>query len=625
MPTLFVRTVLSAPCTLLAVLTAFAVQPVASADPGANSPALVQASPPTLSETLRALSVDEQVYHQHLVTLTNPFFEGRAPGLRGNALAQEYIEFYFKEKIGLQPFFPVSGATEDAEATRSFRQVFDAGRESVVTGQKLSFSSRGVNGAPRALVPGTDFNVLGMSGSTSAEGEVVFCGYAISEGPDDYSTFAKDDDLTGKIALVLRFEPKDAEGKSRFTKNGAWSPKAGLAQKLAAVRDRGAAGVLLVNPPGADDPRTNTLEDFRTLRGLQGSIPVVMVTIPQASTLCADGGASLEDLVKKADAQGGLTPLTGVRASMETKIERRGIQTANVAGVLRGRGELAEEYIIIGGHFDHLGYGYFGSRATSPAGKLHPGADDNASGTSGVLLSAQILAERYKALRDGDQARSIVFMCFSAEESGLIGSAYFVKNSPITAAQSYIMINMDMIGRLRNDKFDVGGGGTADGLCDIIDPIFAAAGLKVKTRNAEGVPFNGRGPSDHASFFRGGIPVLFLFTGLHPEYHTPLDTYPTVNVPGAVKVVGSVVEIASTLARRAQPLPFNGQTGQTLNPDYGQTQGKSLDQSAPRTPGTIKADPLPASAPPAAVAPAGSAPAAVPKDPHGGMAMTPDD
>ncbi len=606
-------------------------QPSAPAPTPAPAAELIASTGPAatdgsaLTAALQALTPDEQIYHQHVVTLSSPFFEGRAPGLRGNALAQEYLEFYFREKFKLDPLFPV--VTGDS-TVKSYRQEFDAGRENIVTNQRVVISSAGKE---TELTVGTDYNVLGMSASGEATGDLVFCGYGIDEGIDDYATYSKDDDLTGKIAVILRFEPQNDVGKSKWSKTGAWSPKAGLGFKLAAARDRGAIGMILVNPPTADDPRTASLEDFRSMRGLQGSTPVVMMSIEQMTNLCKSAGQDFTALVKSANAKGGLTPLTGVKATLAATIERKAIKTANVAGVLRGKGPLADEFIIIGGHFDHLGYGYFGSRSTSPAGKLHPGADDNASGIGGVLLAAQHLSEAYKKLGADANVRSIMFIGFSAEESGLIGSNYYIRNAPVSADKSYIMINMDMIGRLRNNKFDVGGGGSGDGLCDLIDPIFAASGINVKTRNAEGIPFNGRGPSDHASFFRGGIPVLFFFTGLHPQYHTAIDLYPLINVRGAVKIVETVVTIATTLGSRTEPLPFNGEVGQVLNPDYSQTVEKTdaitSKKPAPKNPEIKNPQAQPAS-PVASNNPADAAskPAANPHapaaNPHGAAPAT---
>ena len=149
------------------------------------------------------------------------------------------------------------------------------------------------------------------------------------------------------------------------------------------------------------------------------------------------------------------------------------------------------------------------------------------------------------------------------------------------------MVNMDMIGRLREDKFDVGGGGSAEGLADLIDPIFAKSGMKVRTRDAEGVPYNGRGPSDHASFFSASVPVLFFFTGLHAEYHTPQDFYWTINAPGAVRIVNSVVDLAELFAKRTDALKFSPGVGKTLPVREG------TPAAAPGAPGTDEPRPQP--------------------------------
>lgn len=529
------------------------------------------ASPPSITDALKALSADEAIYHQHNVTLSNPWFEGRAPGLRGNELAAEYVEFYLK-RAGLKPVFDEkTGGVGASEGKKSYRQEFrKGGSESVLMAQVLAFTPKG--GEAVNLEPGRDFNTLGMSGSGKVEGDLVFVGYGIDDGPNGYSSYPEGTELKGKVAMVLRFEPKDDKGRSKWANAERWTSSAGLGPKLDGAIRRGAAGIILVNPPGADDPRVGTIEDF-SLKGMGKSVPVMMATIERANALLAASSEprTLDALTEAADDAGGVTPIPGVTVSMESTVERRPIKTWNVAGVLPGRGALADQYVIVGGHYDHVGYGAFGSRHPQPSGKLHPGADDNASGTSGVLLAAAKISEMYKKLPEGTEARSVIFMGFSAEESGLEGSRWFVRNSPVPAKSVQIMINMDMIGRLRQDKFDCGGAGSAEGLADIVDPIFARSGLKIRTRDSEGKGFNGRGPSDHASFYSSQVPVLFFFTGLHPEYHMPSDVYTTINTPGAVRVVNAAIDVAYTLALKPEQLVFTGD-GRTLQPDFTQTR-----------------------------------------------------
>ncbi len=555
---------------------------------------------PTLAEMLQGLSADEQVFHQHLVTLTSPFFEGRGPGTRGNELTAEYLEFFFRGS-GLKPAFPdaaqlkatepeagqaeaqpaadkpdAAAAAAAASAKRlaapkvAFRQAFPAGRKVRVNAQEVKFSTAG--GATTGLEPTKDFTVRGNSGNGKIEAlPVVFVGYAIQDGPDGYKTFAEGDDLTGKVAVMLRFEPLDGKGASRWTKDdgGGFTQRAALSSKLQAVIERKPAAVVLVMPPGVDDPRAGTLETTAgtTRRERVQSVPVINASVEAVDRLARAAGTTLAELRAGADTAGGVRELAGVTVSMDVGVLREATMVDNVGGVIPGAGVLAEQYVVIGAHLDHLGYGDSGSRGGPAAnGKLHPGADDNASGTAGLLLAAEMLARQaakqdQQSGKDGTpaQRRSIMLLAFNAEESGLIGSRFFVANAPVSAEKVDAMLNMDMIGRVRNDRLEVSGVGSAEGFADMLKPQWDSSGLSVRT-----LP-GGSGPSDHASFYRAGIPVLHFFSGLHPEYHMPSDLYPTVNTPGAVKVVRTVVNVAAMLAARPEGLRYTKATGPSID------------------------------------------------------------
>jgi Zn-dependent M28 family amino/carboxypeptidase len=224
--------------------------------------------------------------------------------------------------------------------------------------------------------------------------------------------------------------------------------------------------------------------------------------------------------------------------------------------VLPGVGDLADEIIVIGSHYDHVGYGYFGSRMGAAArGKLHPGADDNASGTSGNMLAARRISEALKALPEGTPRRTVLFLAFCAEESGLNGSRHYVLNPIAELKQHALMLNMDMIGRLRDTKLELGGVGTGEGLKEFLEPYVNASGLTVAMKKS------GQGPSDHASFASAGVPALFFFTGLHDQYHAPTDTPDTINVEGAVQVADLVARITIDAATRETNFPFTSPTG----------------------------------------------------------------
>lgn len=219
------------------------------------------------------------------------------------------------------------------------------------------------------------------------------------------------------------------------------------------------------------------------------------------------------------------------------------VSTDNIGGVLRGKGELANEWVIIGGHYDHVGYGGRGNT-------VHPGADDNASGTAGVLLLAKRLSRHYDEAGDDANLRSVLFLAFGAEEMGLLGSRHYVQNPTLDADNVSLMINMDMIGRLRDNKLMVGGVGTAENFLDILKPHLEKTGLTIYADPT------GRGPSDHSSFYGANIPVIFAFTGVHDIYHQPGDMGYTVNPVGAIRIVDLITDIAMDMVARAEKLVF---------------------------------------------------------------------
>ncbi|MFN0134074.1 MAG: M28 family peptidase [Phycisphaerales bacterium] len=542
---------------LVIATSALAQNAPTAAPPAANSslaPEVLSAlgeSP--IATLLAALPADVRDYHQHIITLSNPFFEGRVPGSRGSRYAADYIEMNFN-KSGLAPAFSTSDksadGTEVITLNTSFRQPFQAYTELRVVEQSVRFNLGG-NGE-LALKPEKDAVALGFSGTGNAAAPVVFVGYAIDDDDQLYSTFNDDTDLAGKIALVLRFEPMNADGQSRWTRDGTWSPAASLDAKIDAIAARKPAGIILVNPPGAADPRAKRLSTARETRGSRArTFPIVMASTESVEKLvaAADGSPTLRQLRERADREGTVIPLDGVSASLSTKISIDPVMTDNVGAVLRGKGDLADQYIIIGAHFDHVGLGPIGASPEN-VGKLHPGADDNGSGTVGLIMAAAKLAQAYDMLPQGAPARSVLFLAFSAEEAGLIGSDFFVKHPSIPLDRVYAMLNMDMIGRLRNGELEIEGTESAEGFYDFAKPYFDSSGLNIK--HGSSVSNN----SDHASFYRKKLPVLFFFTGLHRDYHTPTDQGHTVNPVGAVRVLTLAADLALGLAQRTEPLKF---------------------------------------------------------------------
>lgn len=505
----------------------------------------------TLIDTLKGLTAQEQAYFQHVTALSSPFFEGRAPGERGNELAAEYAEFFFK-RAGLRPVIPQEGGQP------TYRQPFDMAPRLTLEDKSLAWSIPG--GATVSLGP-AQFTPLGATGSTPgqepAQLPMVFAGYGL-ETSEQYHGLPADLDLSGKLVVVFRFEPLNERGQSRLGQDGQFTRSAGLAQKFEALTKRGAAGIVVVNPPGLDDPRAGRLDRFQAAAGGRTlGVPVLQMTEDAFDALAVAAGTSIKDLRAQADAGHVLADLKAV-ASVKVKATSKPVKTGNVAGLVQGRGALASEYVVVGGHYDHVGYGFFGSRGGF-VGQLHPGADDNASGTAGVLLAAERMARQYAELPESAQARSLIFVVFSAEESGLVGAREFVRALPVPADKVYAMLNMDMIGRVRKGIVDVAGIGSAKGFADILAPHFERSGLNVAQ-----LP-GAQGPSDHAVFYGAQVPSLHFFSGIHPQYHQPGDTYVHINPVGAVRVIDMVMGIAQDLATRAQPLEFTQATGQSVD------------------------------------------------------------
>ena len=486
-------------------------------------------------------------WYQHVMTLSNPWFEGRAPGSDGIERAADYLEFWF-ERNGLDPAFPAKGSSD--EEWTSYRQsmILPGGRPQIT---KAEMSVDG-----RDLEAGRDFVVLGNAGTDSTSGPLAFAGYAIEDGPDGFSSFDSGDGelpFAGHVVMVFRYEPLDSDGRSRFTSR-RFSTHASIHEKMSAIADRGAAGIVLVNPPGALFG-SDRLEDGPSSRyGDSLSIPVVQVTPRVAEMMLASAGAEqtkLSEWRKIADEGGHGAIVAGMNGStrISTGVDGGARSTENIGGVLRGKGELADEWVVIGGHYDHVGFGDIGAMPIN-RGRLHPGADDDASGTSAVIILSRLLAERYAEADDDESLRSILFMGFTAEESGLNGSRYYVEHPTLPAGSINAMLNLDMIGRLRDDTLAVGGTGSAAGMLQRIRPDLEASRLDIVADP------NGRGPSDHASFYGAGIPVLFFFTGTHDVYHQPGDFGWTVNPRGAAKVIDLVEDIGFRFASDPERLRF---------------------------------------------------------------------
>ncbi|MFM1868212.1 MAG: hypothetical protein RL591_1620, partial [Planctomycetota bacterium] len=522
----------------------------------------VDPSSTSIAQVLADMGPDAIEWYQHVQTLSNPWFEGRVPGSDGIERAAEYCEFWMA-KAGLEPAF-ASGA--QANPADPWRQPFALpGRDRSIKSSSILIGGTQVTGTTKAMK---------NSGGGTAELPVTFVGYGIENGKDGYTNFAPDARFEGQIVLVMRGEPLDAEGKSRWG-GDKFTSASSLAAKLDAIRRRGASGIVVIEPPGYAGKKADlTAMSAEALGGMMG-IPCFF----------ADGAAA-EALVKACDTEG--RDLAALRAifdegtkdapalpialksdapvTLKVDIDTGELMTHNVGGILTGRGNLKDEWIVIGAHYDHVGYGMYGADPAN-RGKVHPGADDNASGTSGLLVMAKRLAKAYADAPADANLRNVLFLAFSAEEMGLNGSRAYIKNASVPADKVDIMLNMDMIGRMRSNELVVGGVESAKGFSQALEPFFKKSGLTIYADPS------GRGPSDHSSFFGAGIPVLFFFSGVHDIYHKPGDVGYTIDPRGVPAILDLAQEIAMWRASSAERLEYQA------NPA---PQGGGREGGAPR-------------------------------------------
>jgi len=443
-------------------------------------------------------AVSEPDLKKSLRELTSDKYEGRLTGSGGGAVTESYLEKRFSA-LGLEKIMEKEG----------FRQSFSftAGVK-IGEGNSLSFMTNGETVCE--LSPEKDFMPASFSEDCEIRGaEIVFAGFGIrSREParNDYEGIEAKD----KVVIVLRDGPDGDDPKSQ------WAPFYSSRYKASAAKELGAKALLLVST----DEKGDVLPAMK--RGAaagSAQIPVVSLKLSflkkllEVEEIPISEGSGLKELKPFA--------VKNVSATMNIKLKREKASASNIVGLLPATVKTADT-IVVGAHWDHLGRGIEGSLA-GKFGEIHRGADDNASGTAGVLELARVFS------LEKSRKKNLLFVCFAGEEIGALGSGHFVKNIPPGAGSIVAMINLDMIGRL-GEKVVVDGTGTAKEWKDILERANAEK-LDMSTHE------DGYGASDHSSFYAKNIPVLFFFTGAHADYHLPSDTADKINYPGEAKVL----------------------------------------------------------------------------------------
>lgn len=488
--------------------------------------------------------------------LASDKLEGRRTGTPGANAAADYIAKEFG-RLQLKP-----GAGK-AGFLQAFPYVagIDLGKTN-----KLQFSDDGKN-----LRVGDDWTPLGISTNANIEkANAVFVGYGLTVSElkhDDYAGA----NAAGRIAVAFAGTPDGDNPHGQFARydDVRW--------KAIAARNAGAkALVVIANETNFKDDRLSRLRYDNS--GGDAGLPVLAVSRQAAERLLAKNSSLLAEIEQRLRAKSAATdsetqkfPLETIQISFTTDLVRREAAAANVIGILEGSDPtLKHETIVIGAHYDHLGHGGAGSLAPKE-GEIHHGADDNASGVAGVLELARIFSAQMPRPR-----RSIAFATFSGEEEGLLGSNYYVNHPVVPLADTIAMINMDMIGRMKNKSLTVGGMGTAAEWAALVEnanklqgmtvtasqgsapagsqvaggmPIVVAANGQAIVHNDPAKQFtltlnaDGYGPSDHSSFYAKQIPVLFFWTGTHQDYHKPSDTAEKINYDDESRILSVVAKI----------------------------------------------------------------------------------
>jgi hypothetical protein len=516
---------------------------------------------------VRAESSDDAAIRDRLKQavewLAAPEREGRGPGTKGVEQAADWVA----EQLTAAGLVPVMGGGSGGDPHRP-----DGGAAAVSPFQRFVMTLDAKLGPAEAntaelvgppagdgvqktipLTLGKDFTPLAAGGSGRFDLPLVFAGYGITapaEHYDDYATLAaaeKGGSAKGAGVVLLRQEPQKDNPHSVFDGNQA-SQYAALARKVANASEHEVGGVIFCNDADADG---DTLMAFT--RAGDGSENRTMPIVHLRRSLVDDVvkaslGKDLDTIQKGIDdsLEPQSSPLAGWRIRGQTAIERTETEGRNVMAVLPGvgwpsgggdaaGGKRPPETVVLGAHYDHLGYG--GANSAAPGEHaVHHGADDNASGTALLVEVARMLKQ------EGPFPRTILFVAFSGEERGLLGSAHYAANAVVPLADTAAMVNLDMVGRLDGNKIVVHGTGTGTGLDALVDRFVAARGFEAAKEPG------GFGPSDHSSFYARKIPVLHLFTGSHSDYHRPTDTADKINYDGMVRITRLVADIVRDLA-----------------------------------------------------------------------------
>lgn len=506
-------------------------------------------------------------------TLASEKMDGRLTGTEGERLATEYAARRFAD-IGL---LPLPGRTDFFEPFEFISGVEPGpgnalSAVSVEANPHKTLEDRLEASRPLAtFAPETDFRPLAFSDSITTEGLVAFAGYGLFVPGESGAAPAYDSwgdlDVTGRVVIVLRYLPEAVapEVRSRYLRF------AGLRFKALEARQRGAAAMLVVNGPNTPEGDVLAPLDL-DMGGSTAGFITMSVHRAVAEKLLAGSGKTLKELQDALDdgTKSGSESfaLEDVVVRVAADLKTRKGTGRNVVGVLPplSSHSAATEYIAFGAHIDHLGRGAAGRTLAhaDEQGQVHHGADDNASGVAALLQIAEAMAAASKTSQapNAPRARGAIFGLWSGEELGLLGSAHFVRAAAIPPERIVAYLNMDMVGRLRDDALTVQGVGSAPEWKSALERRNVPAGFALSLTDDPYLP------TDSTSFYAAGVPTLHFFTNAHDDYHRPSDTADKVNLEGVARVAEFVMAIGS------------GWTGDAPRPTLARVERKASQEGS---------------------------------------------
>lgn len=502
------------------------------------------------------------IYKKHVNYLASEQLKGRKAGTDGDSLAAMYIRQQFEE-IGLSRFTP--------SGFQYYKLVTDV---NAVKGNTLTVDGN-------EYIHEKDFQPFSFSSSEELSAPVTFAGFGIvgksdSLNWDDFAGL----NLKGRWVMVLRGDPEPDNNSSGFI------PLSSDRAKALMAKDKGAAGLLLVSPSSIE--RADRPIDIAFDKSVSESgIPVISITRKVAAAILRSSVSAIDSLEKTMiETRKPVQLITQSIVSAKTIIERSQSVSRNIVFYLEGNDpDLKKEYIVIGAHYDHLGMGGSGSGSRVPdTNAVHGGADDNASGVASLIEIARHFSHKINR-----PSRSIIFASFGAEEMGLIGSRHFIDKSPVDLAMIKAMINLDMVGRLKDPAtVSISGTGTWSVADSVLNELEKERPFSIRRTR------DGYGPSDHAAFYTAGIPVSYLTTGAHSDYHTPSDSPEKLNYQGLESVTSFTVDLARALAN-LPVAPIFAEAGSKKEPGHYSrnlkvTLGIMPDVSGAETSGGMKVE-----------------------------------